>query len=145
MNTRDKKHAHTKNHTLTRECVPAGWSHHRGCRSPPGSRRPRRSPLCCGSHTSTQPGLCEGRSGQCRLESLLNSQAFSCRSSGACSSCSAARVRDVYVIKHSDHTVSTQMDHFLHFSSSSCSTYPAGYLSLRKVCSESLWRRRKFC
>lgn len=65
------------------ECTPACWSHHRGCRSPPGNRRSRRIPRHSDSRRNKLPGSCAGRSGRCRQASPPNSQISSCRSSGA--------------------------------------------------------------
>lgn len=73
------------------EHIPVCWSPHTGCRTPPGNQRPRRSPPRYDNHRNTPPGWCAGRSDRCRQASPLNSQASSCHSSGACSSCTADR------------------------------------------------------
>lgn len=73
------------------ECPPVCWSHRRGCRSPPGSRKSQRIPPHSGSHRSKPLGLWAGRSGRFRRVSPPNPQTSSCHSSGAYSSCNAVQ------------------------------------------------------
>lgn len=81
----------TDKHYNTRKRIPVCRSPHKGCRILPGSRKLRRSPRHFGSHRNTPLGWCTGRSGQCRLASLLNSQTSLCHSSDAYSSCNAVQ------------------------------------------------------
>lgn len=111
--------------------IPACWSLHRGCKTLPGNRRPPQSPRHFDSHRSTPLCWCGDRSGRCLRGSPLSSQVSSCRSSGACSSCTA--VGEIHVFQRTD-----MLRHAPDFNLFFSTTYPASYLPLWKLCSESL-------